>query len=534
MYDLILKNGMVCDGTGAEPYAADVAVEAGRIAAVGQNLSGAKQVLNVGGLMVTPGFIDCHSHGDYNFLLGADGWNQLEQGITTEVCGNCGGSPAPSSPGDGDFFSGTFPKERIEEAMRISETPEGLMEHTAQMKLGTNMAFLEGHGTLRQRVMGYCPDTPTEKQLAEMKRWLRRAMECGHLGLSTGLIYPPSVYAKTPELVELAKVVAEYGGIYASHIRGEGDFCIPAVKEAIEIGEQSGCRVEISHHKVEGVRNEGNSRVTLRLMEEAVARGVHLRCDQYPFVACSTSLSSALPPEYMTDGMEAFLQKLHDPAVRAEITRRLLADDGSFDNVLPIAGFERWMVADSLHGTALPGETIADLAEKRGCSPFEVVFDLLTENEGDVKMIYFTINESDLMNIIAHPLTSCGTDGSHVPGRPGPDAPPTVHPRYLCTFPRHLRLVREQGKMTAGQAIYRLTGAAAEQLLLPEVGYIKPGYAADLCVIDWENIGETADFLHPFRPNKGIEYVFVSGKAAVENGRATGVRAGRLLRRRME
>lgn len=531
MYDLILKNGLVCDGTGAEPYAADVAVAEGRIADVGRSLSDARRTIDVNGLLVTPGFVDCHSHGDYDFLLGADGWNELEQGITSEVCGNCGGSPAPSSPGDNDFFSGMFSRESIDAALEISATPERLIEHVAHMELSTNMAFLAGHGTIRQKVMGYCPDVPTGKQLDEMKTWLARAMDCGHLGLSTGLIYPPSVYAKTPELIELAKVVAEYGGIYASHIRGEGDFCIPAVKEAIEIGKQSGCRVQISHHKIEGVRNEGNSRITLGLMEEAIADGVKLRCDQYPFVACSTSLSSILPPEYMADGEEAFLKKLRDPDIRAEITQRLLTDDGSFDNVLPIAGFDKWMVANCLRGTALPGETIAEIAKKRGCSPFNAVYDLLIENEDSVDMIYFTINESDMMNILAHPLTSCGTDGSHVPGRPGPDTPPIVHPRYLCTFPRHLRLVREQGRVTVGQAVRRLTGAAADHLLLPQVGYIKPGYAADLCVFDWTHVGETADFLHTFRPNTGIAYVFVSGETAVEQGRATGIKAGRLLRR---
>lgn len=531
MYDLILKNALVLDGGGGPGVHADVAVSGGYIAAVEPALSGAKRTLDLDGLTLTPGFVDCHSHADYTLLLGTSGWNALEQGITAEVCGNCGGGGELPEP---DFYekeSQQLGDERTAAALRAGETPERFMDFVDRLKKGTSVAFLLPQGGVRLHVMGWSAASPTGEQLDEMRGLVRRAMECGHLGISTGLIYPPSVYAGTEELTALARVAGAYGGVYASHIRGEGDFCIPAVREALAIGAQSGCRVQISHHKVEGKRNEGDSETTLRLMEEAAARGLAVRCDQYPFAGCSTGLIDALPPEYMSAGRAAFLARLQQPAFRAELRGRLLADDGSFDNMLPLTGFDKWMVAQTLRGTARPGETIADVARRRGCDPFEAVFDLLAENDGSVSMIYFTLNESDLRRIMAHPLTSCGTDSAHLLERPAPDAPPACHPRYVSTFPRRLRLVREGGLCSPGAEVRRLCALPAEHLRLPEIGYVRPGFRADLCALDWAHVGETGDFLHPFRPNTGIEYVFVSGETAVEHGRATGVRFGRLLRR---
>lgn len=531
-YDIILRNGLIYDGSGDPGYRADIAVAGGMIARIAPRIDEhAAEVIDATGLVVTPGFIDCHSHGDLEFLLGSDGWNYIEQGITTEIAGHCGMSPVPCSPDAFENERGSVPDVVIEQARAVTRTPEDFFSHLSGRPLPTNMAFLLGHGSLREHICGFCSDEPTAEQLHAMQSLLARALDCGFFGLSSGLIYPPSVYAKTPELIALARVVAQKGGIYASHIRGEGDFCIPAVREAIEIGETAGCAVQISHHKIEGSANEGNSRVTLALIEDANRLGVRVACDQYPFVACSTSLISALPPAFMTGGEKAFLDRLSDRAFRASVTHMLLANDGSFDNILPVAGFDKWLVVDALCDPSLTGKTISDIARERACDPFDAVYDVLCENKGSVRMVYFTINESDMLRILAHPDTMAGTDGHHLLKRHAPEDPPSCHPRLISTFPRHLRLTREHTALAPEQAVRRISGLPADYFGLKNRGYIREGYFADLCVLDWNNVGETGDFLHPYRPNTGIAYVLINGIAALRGGRATGAFGGRLLKK---
>ena len=531
-YDMIIRNGLIYDGSGSPGYRADIAVSDGNIARIAPHIDEhAAEIIDAAGLVITPGFIDCHSHGDLEFLLGSDGWNYIEQGITTEITGQCGMSTVPCSPDAFENECGMVPDVVIEQARAIARTPEDFMDHLAGRALPTNMAFLLGHGTLREHICGFCSDVPTKEQLDAMQALVERALDCGFFGLSSGLIYPPSVYAKTPELIALARVVAQKGCIYASHIRGEGDFCIPAVREAIEIGETAGCAVQISHHKVEGAANEGNSRITLALIEEANRRGVRVACDQYPFVACSTSLISALPPVFMTDGEKAFLSRLADRAFRASVTQMLLANDGSFDNILPVAGFDKWLVVDALCDASLTGKTIADIARARACDPFDAVYDILCENKGTVRMVYFTINESDMLRILAHPATMAGTDGHHLLKRHAHEDPPSCHPRLISTFPRHLRLTREHTTLAPEQAVRRISGLPADTFGLEKRGYIREGYFADLCVLDWDNVGETGDFLHPYRPNTGIAYVLINGIVALRGGRATGAFGGRLLKK---
>lgn len=531
-YDIIIRNGLIYDGSGSPGYRANIAVSDGKIARIAPRIDEhAAEIIDATGLVITPGFIDCHSHGDLEFLLGSDGWNYIEQGITTEITGQCGMSTVPCSPDAFENERGAVPNVVIEQARAVARTPEDFMAYLAGRALPTNMAFLLGHGTLREHICGFCSDVPTEEQLGAMQSLVERALDCGFFGLSSGLIYPPSVYAKTPELIALARVVAQKGGIYASHIRGEGDFCIPAVREAIEIGETAGCAVQISHHKIEGIANEGNSSVTLALIEEANRRGVRVACDQYPFVACSTSLISALPPTLMTDGEKAFVNRLADRTFRASVTQMLLADDGSFDNILPVAGFDKWLVVDALCDAALTGKTIADIAHERGCDPFDAVYDILCENKGTVRMVYFTINESDMLRILAHPDTMAGTDGHHLLKRHAHEDPPSCHPRLISTFPRHLRLTREHTRLAPEQAVRRISGLPADTFGLTRRGYIREGYFADLCVLDWDNVGETGDFLHPYRPNTGIVYVLINGIAALRDGHATGAFGGRLLKK---
>lgn len=530
MYDFLIKNGMVLDGTGTPAVRADIAVKDGKVALVAPEINEpAGRVLDAKGLFVSPGFVDNHSHGDMTFLAGTSAFNYLEQGITCEIAGQCGSSPAPSHPGsfnDAELIVGeSFP---TEEMMRVCDTFTSFSQYVDKMELGTNMAFLVGHGSVRARVMGHTDAEPTPEQLEQMKAIVDEAMSCGCVGMSTGLIYPPSIYGKTPELIELAKVVAKHGGVYTSHIRGEGDTLIEAVAEAIEIGEKAGCAVHISHHKVAGKKNRGKSVQTLRMIDEANARGIRVTGDQYPYLAGCTGLISAMPPQYMTEGPDAFVKRITQRAFRDEVTAVLKAGLPG-ENLLRDCGFEGCLILGALTTPEYIGKTLADVAQMWNTDPYEAMYDLLVRNEGRMNMAFFQQNDEDMMRILAHPRITSGSDWWHEPVRHSADKLGGAHPRGMATLPRHLRLVRENNLMPVEKAIYRVTGMAAEICGVPGIGYLREGYDANICVFDWENLGETNDYLHPYAPNTGIRYVLVNGRLAVEDGVATGVKAGKRL-----
>ena len=532
MFDFIIRGGKVVDGAGGPAFDADVAVKDGKIARVAPQIEGdACRVLDASGLVVSPGFVDNHSHGDMTFLAGTDGYNYLEQGITCEIAGQCGGTPAPSYPGvfsDAEMLTeGRFPSG---EMMKVCETFTSMCEYVDRMELPTNMAFLIGHGNVRACVVGHSDAEPTPEQLEQMKALVAEAMENGCVGMSTGLIYPPSIYGKTPELIELAKVVARYGGVYTSHIRGEGDTLLDAVAEAIEIGEKAGCAVHISHHKVAGKHNKGKSVRTLQMIDEANARGIRVTGDQYPYLAGCTGLISAMPPQYMTQGPDGFMARLPERAFRDEVTAVLKARMKG-ENLLLDCGFEGCLILGAYRMPELVGKTLADVAEMWQLDPFEATYEVLARNEGRVNMAFFQQNEEDMMRILAHPRITAGSDWWHEPQHHSPETLGGAHPRGMATLPRHLRLVRENNLMPMEKAIYRVTGMAAEICGVPGIGYVREGYDANLCIFDWDSIGETNDYLHPYAPNKGIRWVLVNGKLAVEDGKATGVKAGKRLKR---
>jgi len=535
MYDILIKNGTVVDGTGEASYKADVAVKDGKIAKISANIDeAAAKTIDAAGRLVTPGFIDLHSHSDVYVIFGTDAHNFLQQGITTEIAGHCGVSPAPSMLAHKSTYKEVAELVTEEEFNKISEdcsTIAGYTKHMESMKLGTNMALFVGQGAIRGRVMESSDGKPNEKQLEAMRALVREAMEHGFLGISTGLIYPPSVYADEDEIVELAKEAAKYGGIYASHIRGESDTVIDAVTEAISVGERSGCSVLISHHKVAGPQNLGKSAVTLKLIDEANARGVNVRADQYPYLAGATDLISSLPPQFATGGRPALIENLKKPEFRAEVTAVLEADNFG-ESLLKNSTFKGCLILAAANTPELIGKNIAEVAELRGSDPYETVYDVLVENNGAVGMAYFMINEADMDAIIAHDLIMPGTDAAHRTKKVDLEQVGGGHPRSTGTFPKHLRLIRERKLFSVEKAIYRATGMAAETAKIDGVGYLKEGLAADICILDWENIAETSDFLHPFRPNKGFDYVLVNGRIAVENDVATGVLAGKLLKMR--
>ena len=530
MLDVLIRDGLVVDGTGKPGYKADVAVKDGKILRIAPRITEkAEEVINAKGLVVAPGFVDCHNHSDAYVFIGSDAYNYLEQGVTTQVCGNCGVSMTPCGP-DGLRWMESEEERAI--YTKLAATPAGFMDLAKNASLGVNVAFLVGHGTIRQTVMGYDPAVPDETQLNAMCDWVEQAMDAGFLGYSSGLIYAPSAYGKTAELIALAKAMAPYGGIYASHIRNEGDGVVDAVKEAIHIGEEAGVQVQISHLKVMGKHNEGTSEVLLKLIEDANRRGVTVFADQYPFEASSASLRSRIPDRYHAGGVEELLKRLQDPAVRADIDQLVFQNKGSASGVSPIASRDI-LIASLENNPEYVGMTLAQVAEQTGKTPVDALCDLLVENEGRGQGIFFNQNMSDLLKIMASPWVLGGSDSENLPDlRVDKNTRFGIHPRKTSAFVRRLELQRDHNLCSMEEAVHRVTGAPAKAFKLDGVGVLTEGVDADIAVLDYENLRAISSYEYPYRGNEGICHVLVGGKVAVKDGRYTGVRNGKLLRRR--
>ena len=314
MYDVLLKNGLIVDGTGAPGFVGDVAVEKGKIVKIAAKIDDpAKETIDVSGLVVSPGFIECHTHSDPRVFIGTDSVNFLEQGSTTQIAGNCGSHPAPFYDGAMQSNRNRTSPEEFAKWIEKAKTPTTFMQAAREQTYGTNFAFLMGHSALRGKVMGYTPGRANAEEMAKMKAYLKEAMEQGYLGMSTGLVYAPSVYAQEDEIAELASVMAPYGGIYTSHIRSEADQVEEAAREAISIGKKAGVAVHISHLKVMGKHNEGKSVALLQMIDEANAAGQQVTADQYPFNASAASMFTQIPPKYLVGGKSVWLKSWKIP-----------------------------------------------------------------------------------------------------------------------------------------------------------------------------------------------------------------------------
>jgi len=527
-FDLIIRNGTVFDGTGRPGFPADVGVKGDRIEAVG-NLTGAvaAREIDAADLYVAPGFIDIHTHSDWAMFGNPRMESKIRQGVTTEVAGNCGTSLAP--------LMGVARESAVRTLSRIGREPDWttLAEYFARIEangIAQNYATFIGHGTLRQAVMGFEMRPPTLVELDQMKRLLVEGMEQGALGLATGLIYPPGCYANTEEIIELAKVVASYDGIYATHMRNEADRLLESVAEAIRVGEEAGVSVQISHHKAVGRRNWGKVNDSLELIERARSRGVRVDCDQYPYVASSTNLGVVLPRWVFEGGNEKLLARLADPEVRRRIAEEAGGEYENAENLSRGAGWDGILIADSPQAPHYEGQTIAQVAEAEGKDPLTVVFDLLLLNRGYVGAIFFGMCEEDVRTVMRYPHTVIGSDSSaRAPyGIMGFGKP---HPRTYGTFPRVLgRYVREEKVLTWEEAIAKMTSKTARKLRLRGRGEVRPGYFADLVVFNPNTVIDQATFTDPHRYPVGIEYVVVNGTLVIDRGEHTGVLPGRVLR----
>lgn len=528
MYDILIKNGQIVDGSGNPAFYGDIAVKNGKIAKIANNIDAdAGEIIDAGGKQVTPGFIDNHTHSDESVFYGSDSYNFLEQGVTTQVVGNCGISPAPITI-DKNRLSDENYRRRVE----IARTPTSFMKAAEKQSFGTNMAFLMGHSALREKVLGYSDAAPTNEQLKVMQGDLTEAMEAGFLGVSTGLVYAPSVYATTEELIELAKVIKSYKGIYVSHIRGEGDNSLRSVKEAIRIGKEAEVPVLISHLKVMGKHNEGMSALILKEIDEANAHGVRVYADQYPYTAGSASLASQIPPKYIVGGMTALLERLKSPEIRKQILYSIFNETDEFESCIYAAGFDGTLIVSAEKTPEYLNKTIGQIAKEENKEPIDVLADVLIANNGIMLGVYFNQSASDLMRIMGHPKVFLGSDWSdYVNEKADPETEGKCHPRGTASTVRRLELVRDFHLRTMEESIKNLTYDTAQAMNIAELGMLKEGWDANICVIEYDRLHATADYAHPFRKNQGIHYVIVNGELAVRDGNAIGVRAGKVLKR---
>ncbi|HHY47824.1 MAG TPA: D-aminoacylase [Firmicutes bacterium] len=528
MYDLLIRGGKIVDGTGSPWFYGDVYIAGDVIARIARARAcpggQARRIIWAEGRIVAPGFIDIHSHSDDSLLVDPGAESKIRQGVTTEVIGNCGYSLAPA------VGAARYVIQKDMDRFSLQVGWSSFAEYLDALDRAhpyVNMAALVGHGTIRTAVVGEARRAPASYELEKMKQLTAEAMRDGAFGLSTGLIYPPSCYADTGELIALAAVAAQYGGIYASHIRDEGDRVEEAVGEAILIGERARVAVEISHHKASGEPNWGKVRHTLAMMQEARSRGVDVACDVYPYTASSTGLDVILPGWVSDGGTAELIRRLKDPAIREELRGFIEREEGQ------MRGWDKTVIAQvrTAKNRALEGKNLAQIAGELGKSPFDVAIDLIIDEEAAVQVIRFGMCEEDVRAVLSHPISSIGSDAG-ARSTSGPLSAGKPHPRAYGTFPRVLaRYVREEGVLCLEDAIRKMTSAPACRLGLSRRGVILPGAFADIVIFDEGRITDEATFENPHRYPSGIDYVIVNGKVAVEDGMVTGMRPGRVIRK---
>jgi N-acyl-D-amino-acid deacylase len=530
-FDLLIRNSRIVDGTGNPFYRADVGIADGKIRRIAKRIEpgNARRVIDAENRVTCPGFIDTHTHDDMYLLNFPTCDDKVLQGVTTCVIGNCGQSPAPITEAHRAEITEFLQMISSGRASRDEQNVNSFgdyLEKIEKLKPGINVVPLVGHSTVRMCTMGMANRAPTATELKDIQSHVSRAMEDGAFGLSTGLIYAPGNYATTEEIVELAKMLTPFGGIYATHMRSESEQELAAIAEAIRIGEEAGVAVHIAHHKIAGKPNWGKSTETLRMMAEARNRGVEVTCDQYPYIAGSTYLAAVLPPWALAGGPAVFSSKLRDAAFRAEIVRAVeKGDDHGWENLIKGAGFDGIMISVSRHGEYV-GKTVAEIAKMENQDPYDVIFDLVVEESIGVIVILYMMGEEDVRRIMQNPWTMIGSDG--IPGF----GVNRVHPRMTGTFPRVLgKYVRQEAVLSLADAVRKMTSLPAQTFMLKGKGLLKEGSDADIVVFDPHTIIDRSTYAEPNQGPEGIDYVFVNGQPAAEKGRIMGATSGQVLRR---
>ena len=540
MDDLHIKNARVIDGSGKDAFNADLTVSQGIITHVGSKIdSSCQNTIDGSGLVVCPGFIDIHTHSDFTLLLEPMAESRVRQGVTTEVTGNCGGSPGPILPSGQDAFMeymtdlGKHYKSHIPRQEWNWQTLDGFYGQLSARGTAVNVAPLVGHSTLRANVMGYENRPPEQKEMQQMKHLLQEELEKGAFGLSSGLIYHPGAFAEKDELIELATVVNNFHGLYATHMRSEGKFLFEAVDEALSVARESGVSLQISHLKCETPAMWGKSALLLAKIDQARKEGVRVDFDQYPYTAYHTSLLEIFPLWAKEGGSSKMMSILSSPTTRQQVVSDMTYPPADWDN--PMEGLD-WHQIQIVgykrpENRALNGLTVAAMAEALRLDPLEAIFQVFCEEKGGLGMIVFAMSEKDLTAILQHPCGMIGSDGSSVTPY-GVTGKSPVHPRLYGTFPRVLgKYVREETVISLEQAIQKMTGLPAQKLGLKNRGRIAKGMAADLVLFDENIIKDTATFASPHQYPVGIVQVIVNGQTVIINGEHTGKLPGKRLTR---
>lgn len=527
MFDTIIKNVRIIDGTGAPWYRADIGIRHGKICRIGfidqseaaSDATCAAKVVDGCDLYAAPGFIDIHSHSDTSLIACPSAESRILQGITTDIGGNCGLSTAPVS---------TNPEKREMLRGYVGDLPYNwnsvgeFLDEVEKQPISVNFGTEVGHGTLRIAAMGFENRKATEAEMAQMKELLRQSLEDGAFAMSSGLIYPPGCYADTEELAELSKELVPFDAFYATHMRNEGVDVVDSVKEAIDICRISGAPLQISHHKV--LKKSGwqvHCRTTIALIEQARREGLDVKADQYPYRASSTTLDVNLPSWAFEGGMDALFARIQDPETREKMRQESNASHvGRWGDIyVGYAASEKnqWVV----------GKSMLEIAETLGVDPAEAVMDLVLEEKGRIDEIDFGMCEEDIEYIMKQPFVMIGSDGKAASlgyrGRP--------HPRYFGTFPRVLsHYCRERKLFSLETAVHKMTGLPASRLGLQDRGLLKEGMWADIVLFDADAIKDLPNFENPVQPCAGIHQVYVNGILTAEDGKHTGAAAGKVLR----
>jgi N-acyl-D-amino-acid deacylase len=529
-YDLMIRNGHIMDGTGSPWYAADIAIRDGHIAAIGHlDSAAAKQTIDAAGMLVAPGFIDMLGQSEESMLVNPHLPSKIYQGITTEITGE-GGSAAPLTDAIRAADHASFEHYKIDPAWN---TFREFFARLEKQGMGINLASYVGATQVRRAVIGDGDRAPTLAELDKMKALVRDAMHDGAVGVSTSLQYAPAPYASTEELIALASEGAKLGGIYATHMRSEGDAIIPAIDEAIRIGREAHIPVEIWHLKASGRQNWGRMPEIIAHIDEARRSGVEIGANTYAYTAWFNSFSAFIPPWAHDGGDAKLLERLKDPAMRARIRKEMLTPSTTWDNEWnEITGPEAILLSVVQNPKLLPlqGKTIAEIAALRKTDAIDTIFDILIEDNATTEVAVFGMSEPDVRLALQQPWVSVCNDsqGTATDGLLGQEHP---HPRAYGTFPRILRkYVREDGALTLADAIRKFSALPASRLRLADRGAIKAGMWADIVVFNPDTITDLATFDKPNQLSAGMQYVLVNGVPVIEHGAMTNALPGKVVR----
>lgn len=530
-WSVLIRNGTVVDGSGAPGRTADVAVDGDRIAAVGPALEGeAARVIDAQGLTVAPGFIDIHAHSDFFYEQCPSAESKLRQGVTTEVVGMCSFSPAPVVPAS---------KAQVENAAsslgaRLTVCWSTFDEYLRVLEardLSINVVHFVGHGPLRFAAMGAEDRAPTAAELDRMKGFLAEALDAGAFGFSSGLVYPPSSYARTEELVELSRSMAPRGGQYFTHMRGEAGQLLTSIAEALRISEEGGVGLQIAHLKSFGRENWGLFDRAIDMIHGARGRDVPVSADVYPYAASSTFMTALLPGWLHEGGTARLVERLSDRAVRARLVADHVRPDGRWSTERGTIGFDEVTIA-TCPNPALEGLSLWELGERSARPAAEAMLDLLLEHDAEVSVTMFTQSEDNVHKALQQPYVMIGSDSLGLSCGPGPHSG-RPHPRMYGTFPRVLgRYARDGGLFSQSEAVAKMTGQPAAKLGLRDRGLLRPGYFADVTIFDGATVRDESSFDDPHRYPSGIPYVIVNGQVVVDGGRFAAAAPGRVLRSR--